>query len=764
MAEKDSYGDLGPDKVSLDKLAATSTCAITKVDGSGTLLYADSKAKNLLGLNEKDIIGLSYKDFDWRIIDFQGNDYPPEDLPFRIVQETGEPIRDLKVALEWPNGERKFLSINSTPLFDDQGDFEAALNLIEDVTEAEEEASGRQARFEHLLRELSTRFLARKIDEPGPIIEEGLERIGKFLGVDRSYVFEFDWQREEMSNTHEWRREGIEPQIDNLQNIPNSRFPALMKKLENQENILIQYVSGLPENWEAEREVFESGDIQSLLLVPISHGSDLFGFAGFDSVRRNREWGEKEVNLLQIFGSLVGAAFFRQRSEKKIEESKRRLELALEGGNLGTWDWNVKTNEVRFNEQWAEMLGYGLEELDPRLSTWEEMVHPDDLPEAREKLNEHLEGKTDYYEAEFRMQHKSGDWIWVLDRGKVIERDEEGNPVRASGTHLDITERKKAEQAIDGERNKLRNLHDVVDELQQQDTEEDLLQTTIDVAERALEFEICSIMLVRGDKLVSEALSPGVDFKAPTSFQVDEGVAGETLQKGQTICLDDVRNFSEAKDPADRFRAAISSPIGELGVIQVISEEVADFDKQDVELTEILAGHLREELKRVRLEEELRQQAIRDPLTDLYNRRYFNETLGKEFQQAKRYDKPLAFLMIDVNRFKEINDRYSHQIGDEVLKEVANLLEDNVRGADTVVRYGGDEFLVMMPETNGGVSNTANRLNDQLNRWNERTDLLDFPLTLAMGISHWSPDQERDVEEALREADEKMYEDKRENN
>ncbi len=116
--------------------------------------------------------------------------------------------------------------------------------------------------------------------------------------------------------------------------------------------------------------------------------------------------------------------------------------------------------------------------------------------------------------------------------------------------------------------------------------------------------------------------------------------------------------------------------------------------------------------------------------------------------------------MTDINRFKEINDRYSHQRGDQVLIEVANLLKENVRSADTVIRYGGDEFLVMMPETDGGVEATVNRLKDELASWNEQTDLLDFPLTLAMGIAHWAPEQDRDVESALKEADTRMYEDK----
>ncbi|MBS3789226.1 GGDEF domain-containing protein, partial [Candidatus Bipolaricaulota bacterium] len=142
----------------------------------------------------------------------------------------------------------------------------------------------------------------------------------------------------------------------------------------------------------------------------------------------------------------------------------------------------------------------------------------------------------------------------------------------------------------------------------------------------------------------------------------------------------------------------------------------------------------------------------------------FNETLSKEVERSERYSRPIAFLMIDVNRFKEINDRYSHQTGDEVLKEVAKLLKDNIREVDTVVRYGGDEFLIMLPETDGESSYTVTRLREKLEEWNRNSDLLDFPLTLAIGSTHWSPEQDREVEKALKEVDEKMYEDKRESN
>ncbi|NQU07737.1 MAG: DUF3365 domain-containing protein, partial [Candidatus Abyssubacteria bacterium] len=148
---------------------------------------------------------------------------------------------------------------------------------------------------------------------------------------------------------------------------------------------------------------------------------------------------------------LVGLGFATReirQHQAEMAESEERMELALHGGDLGTWDWNVETGEVTFNERWAEMLGYASDGIEPHLSTREKLVHPDDMPGVEEVLNAHLEGKTDFYETEHRVRHKSGEWVWVLDKGRVIERDAEGRPLRACGTHLDITERKQAEEAL----------------------------------------------------------------------------------------------------------------------------------------------------------------------------------------------------------------------------------------------------------------------------------------------------------------------------
>ncbi|MEF8825459.1 MAG: PAS domain S-box protein [Halapricum sp.] len=152
----------------------------------------------------------------------------------------------------------------------------------------------------------------------------------------------------------------------------------------------------------------------------------------------------------------------RKERERQLETLNERFELALEAGQFGVWDWNVKTDEVTFSERWAEMLGYSLGEIKPHLSAWEKRVHPDDLPDARDALEAHFEGETDYYECDYRMQTKSGDWIWIRDIGKVFEWDEDGDPARMVGIHLDVTDRKERQRELRRQNERLEEFASVV--------------------------------------------------------------------------------------------------------------------------------------------------------------------------------------------------------------------------------------------------------------------------------------------------------------
>lgn len=152
---------------------------------------------------------------------------------------------------------------------------------------------------------------------------------------------------------------------------------------------------------------------------------------------------------------LESEASERRTAETALRASEERLDLALTGADLGLWDWNVKTGIAVFNERWATMLGYSLDEIRPQFDQWLGLIHPDDLPTVMDRLNAHLDGTAETYEVEHRLLMKGGRWRWVLTRGKVFDREPDGTPVRAAGTHMDITARKELEERLQQQQDEL---------------------------------------------------------------------------------------------------------------------------------------------------------------------------------------------------------------------------------------------------------------------------------------------------------------------
>jgi PAS domain S-box-containing protein len=136
-----------------------------------------------------------------------------------------------------------------------------------------------------------------------------------------------------------------------------------------------------------------------------------------------------------------------RRNEAAIRASEERLQLALSGADLGLWDLHLPSGALMLDERWCAMLGYTREEIVPHTSSWEALIHPDDWPRISALSSAHL-GDATAAEAEYRMRHKDGRWIWILDRGRVMERDATGAPLRVLGTHMDITARVTNEQVL----------------------------------------------------------------------------------------------------------------------------------------------------------------------------------------------------------------------------------------------------------------------------------------------------------------------------
>jgi PAS domain S-box-containing protein len=155
-----------------------------------------------------------------------------------------------------------------------------------------------------------------------------------------------------------------------------------------------------------------------------------------------------------------------KKMEMDLAEQHERLELVIEGTNIGLWDWNVQTGETVFNERWADIVGYSLAELSPvSIQTWLDLSYPDDLIRSNTLIEKHFSGEIEYYDCECRMRHKSGHWVWVHDRGKVVKWSEDRKPLRMLGTHADITDRKRVEE-------ELRLAHDTLEQRVQERSRE----------------------------------------------------------------------------------------------------------------------------------------------------------------------------------------------------------------------------------------------------------------------------------------------------
>lgn len=169
-----------------------------------------------------------------------------------------------------------------------------------------------------------------------------------------------------------------------------------------------------------------------------------------DTLERKRKRAEEALRLAHE----VLEARVQERTEellaanKSLQASEERLTLALEATSEGVWDWNIATGEMFYSPRWRKTLGFDPSEVEPHGRFWEGLVHPEDLPRFTEALNTHFEQKTELFECEVRLRTKSGEYRWILDRGQVVARDEDGKPLRMVGVDVDITERRRAEQAL----------------------------------------------------------------------------------------------------------------------------------------------------------------------------------------------------------------------------------------------------------------------------------------------------------------------------
>ena len=493
---------------------------------------------------------------------------------------------------------------------------------------------------------------------------------------------------------------------------------------------------------------------QAWLGVPLHREEQVIGAVVVQSYTNPNQYNEEDVALLETVSGHIGLAITKKQAQDALRESEARYRSIFSATSDGIIVFTQDGTIVEANPAAYQMYGY--EEGEMIGLSAEQIVHPD------------------YYHGFKNFKQGANSGVFISDSVN-LRKDGTSFPVEVYGIrfifrgepHLlsvtrDISARVAAEQALHAAREKIERLHEIAHQLEQSKTEDEVYRITVESADKILSFSLCTLDIVEGDELVTKATSAGLPAGASRSTPLsEETLATKTYHTKKTYVIGSPDEDSSARPTRPEFQSGISAPIGEFGVFQVAATEKNAFSEEDVRLLELLLGHTAQAIARIRMQNELKEQAIRDPLTGVYNRRYFNEVIERELVRAKRYSHPIGFLMIDVDGFKRINDRFGHQMGDKILQAVADLLVAQVRETDLVVRYGGDEFLVMLIETNGQAKTVKQRIQSAVAQRNKTNVLIPEPVTLSIGTAHWDPASAEPIEHILAEADRQMYEQKR---
>jgi diguanylate cyclase (GGDEF)-like protein len=310
------------------------------------------------------------------------------------------------------------------------------------------------------------------------------------------------------------------------------------------------------------------------------------------------------------------------------------------------------------------------------------------------------------------------------------------------------TDKKLIEQ-----KNIVKKLHDTALTLSGCNYEEDILINTIEAAENILEFNLCDISLVENDEIVTEVTSEALNVKKDLSIPITEGIAGKTYHQKKSFLVNNLNNNKDAKPISLEFKSAISIPIKNFGVFQAVSTNKNAFNKEDLELAEILISHMSTALEQVRYKKEIEYKSFHDELTDTYNRRFFEEEL-KRIDTDRQL--PITIIMTDLNGLKLINDSQGHEIGDKLLKKAVKLIKNVIRDEDILARFGGDEFSILLPNTS---KSEAKVIIERVKKNCKKTVDSKLPISLGIGFAtKIIPEEE--ISQTLKKADNNMYQDK----
>lgn len=772
---------------------------ISRLRTDGTFTFVNQSYCRYFQKNAKAIINQKFSTVfskkAWKVLQTRFATLTPSN-PTLIVEEKDITQTNRQVWQQWIN----------TGTFDSQGNLIEIQSVGRDITERKlvELELEHRLLFERLLIEISTSFINQDVAMLDKGINDALEKVGKFADVDRSYIFLFHPDNNQfMDMTHEWCASGITPFKNEQQNVPVESLPWFTPLISEMKTVFIPSVSDLPREAWREKQLFISQSIQSLVCFPIVISSKLIGFIGFDSVREERVWSDEILILLESMAVTIANVFEHKYNQEEIQRRQNYLtklnEITLtsiegtgltrvldnlierlchliesDGAYIFLWDESNKFIKAGIHAQKSHDA-FDLNISEKAISHLHHEL-PIDLPliiESPANLPEKLAHMLASLNAQamiglplFSGIEKLGMACLTFDQPHHFTPQEIEISMQAA-TQLSLailklnaleTARRRA-----NELDVLRaNIIDISSELEFPR----LLQSILDRSIKLLNASGGDLCLYEpeGNLLRTVAARNLGSGYIGTTIQQGVGGAGKVMVSREPLLIKDYNKWEGRSDVyvETYIHGALIVPmlVGEklMGVISLFqSDPRKKFSHSDLNLLNLFAQQAAIAVDNAHLFQQVQKLARTDGLTRLLNRHTLEEMGVYEIARAKRTKRPISLAMIDLDNFKSVNDTYNHAIGDQALQQYALIVRQSLRNMDILGRYGGDELMVIMPETDSAAALVvAERLRLKIEETPIQTDAGMVHLTVSIGIVS-SSEQGEDLLSLQKLADQAMY-------
>lgn len=468
---------------------------------------------------------------------------------------------------------------------------------------------------------------------------------------------------------------------------------------------------------------------------------------------------ERTIELKTANEKLQNQLIFREQIETNLRQSETQYRALFEQSNDAVFILDLQGNHIIVNQHAADMLGYTADEIQ-RLSYADLSAETEKSTKVMKQLlsGEHVP----VFERLFRK--KNGE-IFPVEINVELVRDDSGIPLHIQSVVRDITNRKQDEETTYRQNKMLSELHEITLDLLKQNSLEQLLKRIVEISSEFLDASYAGITLIEGEELVLKAVTQNrASILGQRLRRDDAKLTWQAFDSKKTMVLSNYDNWPDRRKENQGFPhyAVIDIPIlnGDecLGVLALGRDKPNyEFSEEQIQFGSLFASITALIIINSQLRETLKQQSIHDALTGLFNRRYMEETLKQEISRAARQNHLLGIIMLDIDHFKKFNDSFGHQAGDSLLSQLGQFLQTNIRTEDTACRYGGEEFILILPNVSlETVKERAQVLREEFLHLKVHTNNTMVGTTISLGIGMY-PQHGQTPESLIQSADSALY-------